>query len=176
MKPHNTLEPLDLSHTDELYQLIIANKDYLREWLAWIDGVNTVEDTQDFIESCMKEAHSRGTPTFIMLLDGEICGVIGYNHISHLNRTGTIGYWLAEKFTGKGVMTRAVDAVLRLGFFDFKLTKIEIRCAEGNAKSRAIPERLGFKFEATLRQCEWLYTRYVDHTVYTLLDTEYKPL
>ena len=42
-----------------------------------------------------------------------------------------------------------------------------------NIKSRAIPERLGFKYEATLRQCEWLYDHYVDHAVYSMLASEY---
>ena len=34
-------------------------------------------------------------------------------------------------------------------------------------------ERLGFKYEATLRQCEFLYDKYVDHAVYSLLSVEY---
>lgn len=67
-----------------------------------------------------------------------------------------------------------MQTLLEYGFVDNCLNKIEIRCAEENHKSRAVPERLGFTYEATLRQCEWLYDRYVDHAVYTMLASEYE--
>jgi ribosomal-protein-serine acetyltransferase len=51
--------------------------------------------------------------------------------------------------------------------------KVEIRAASGNKKSRAVPERLGFKQEGCIRQAEWLYDHYVDHVVYGMLDLEW---
>jgi len=70
-------------------------------------------------------------------------------------------------------VTEAVKELLNIGFGELRLNKIEIRCAEKNSKSRAIPERLGFTYEATLRQRELLYTKYVDHVVYSMLASEY---
>ena len=43
------------------------------------------------------------------------------------------------------------------------------RAATGNAKSRAVPERLGFRLEGVARQSEWLYDHYVDHAIYAML-------
>ena len=43
-----------------------------------------------------------------------------------------------------------------------------------NHKSRAIPERFGFKKEGMIRQAEWLYDHYVDHIIYGLLAREWK--
>jgi ribosomal-protein-serine acetyltransferase len=51
--------------------------------------------------------------------------------------------------------------------------KVEIRAASGNKKSRAVPERLGFKQEGCIRQAEYLYDHYVDHVVYGMLDLEW---
>ncbi|MBD3643181.1 GNAT family protein, partial [Alcanivorax sp.] len=65
-------------------------------------------------------------------------------------------------------------SLLKMGFDDFDLNKIEIRCAVDNHRSRAIAERLGFTHEATLSQSEWLYTGYVDQALYSLLATEYR--
>ena len=53
------------------------------------------------------------------------------------------------------------------------LNRIEIRCATQNVRSRAIPERLGFKEEGLIRDAEWLYDHYVDHIVYGMLESDW---
>jgi ribosomal-protein-serine acetyltransferase len=67
-----------------------------------------------------------------------------------------------------------VTALLRHGFRTLKLNRIEIRAGVRNRRSRAIPERLGFRHEGTLRQAEWLADRFVDHAVYGLLVGEWR--
>ncbi|EAS45976.1 YdaF [marine gamma proteobacterium HTCC2207] len=167
------LEKLNVNHSQELYDLTEANRNYLSEWLPWLDQIKTSRDTKTFIESTVKVASSGGAPNYAVLYKGAICGVVGFHEINKQHRIGSIGYWLGEVFTGKGVMTAAVAKLLTVGFVQFDLNKIEIRCAEGNLRSRAIPERLGFTYEATLRQCEWLYSEYVNHAIYSMLKSEH---
>jgi ribosomal-protein-serine acetyltransferase len=66
-------------------------------------------------------------------------------------------------------MTAAVSALIGHGFHTLKLNRIEIRAGVRNRRSRAVPERLGFRHEGTLQQAERLGDRYVDHAVYGLL-------
>ena len=167
------LEKLNVNHSQELYDLTKANRNYLSEWLPWLDQIKTSRDTKTFIESTVKVASSGGAPNYAVLYKGAICGVVGFHEINKQHRIGSIGYCLGEVFTGKGVMTAAVAKLLTVGFVQFDLNKIEIRCAEGNLRSRAIPERLGFTYEATLRQCEWLYSEYVNHAIYSMLKSEH---
>ncbi|MGJ3257592.1 MAG: GNAT family N-acetyltransferase [Alcanivorax sp.] len=174
MKPQITLEPLNPAHTLPLYVLTDANRAYLRQWLPWLDRVLSPEDTAAFIESAMAVASSGGAPNFVIIHEGALCGVAGFHEIDTVQGIGSIGYWLAEVYTGKGIVTESVRALLQIGFDDFDLNKIEIRCAVDNRKSRAIPERLGFTHETTLRQSEWLYSGYVDQAIYSLLVTEYR--
>ena len=71
-------------------------------------------------------------------------------------------------------MTKVAKALTDYAFTHLKLNKVEIRAAVENKKSRSIPERLGFVYEGTLRQAEWLYDHYVDHAVYGMLADEWK--
>jgi ribosomal-protein-serine acetyltransferase len=70
-------------------------------------------------------------------------------------------------------MTKACRFLVDYAFAELKLNRVEIRCATGNHKSRAIPERLGFKLEGTVRQAEWLYDHFVDHALYGMLASEW---
>jgi ribosomal-protein-serine acetyltransferase len=85
-----------------------------------------------------------------------------------------IGYWLDAACRGKGVMTEACRAFIDHGFMHIGLHRIDIRCAPANRKSCAIPERLGFVQEGTLRDAEWLYDHYVDLVVYSMLAPDWK--
>ena len=173
VKPEIILEQLTLDHAQELYDLTEANREHLRQWLAWLDFIKTSNDTKVFIESTIAESLTGGAPNFVIKYKNSICGVAGFHEINKQHKIGSIGYWLGQPYEGKGIMTEAIGEILEIGYGEFRLNKIEIRCAVGNKKSRAIPERLGFTYEATLRQCEWLYSKYVDHAIYSMLGAEY---
>ena len=168
-----SLKQLAIDHTQELYELTEANREYLQEWLPWLDAIKSSFDTKQFIESTIETSLAGGAPNFAVLYKGVICGVAGFHEINKQHKIGSIGYWLAQSHNGNGIITTAVKKLLKIGFGEFDLNKIEIRCAEDNIKSRAIPERLGFTYEATLRQCEWLYSKYVNHAIYSMLASEY---
>ncbi|GAK49638.1 ribosomal-protein-serine N-acetyltransferase [Candidatus Moduliflexus flocculans] len=71
-------------------------------------------------------------------------------------------------------MTRCVKAMINIGIQELGLKKIEIFCAEGNHRSRAIPERLGFMQEGVIRRAFDLYGECVNLAVYGLLVEEWK--
>ena len=73
-------------------------------------------------------------------------------------------------------MTAACRTMTRHALGELKLNRVEIRCAVGNERSRAIPKRLGFSEEGRLRGVEWLYDHFEDHIVYSLLAGEIERL
>jgi ribosomal-protein-serine acetyltransferase len=85
-----------------------------------------------------------------------------------------IGYWISAKFEGNGIITHSCKALIAYAFNELKLNRVEIRCATENGRSRAIPERLGFKLEGVLRESEWRHTRFYDMAIYGLLQNEWK--
>jgi ribosomal-protein-serine acetyltransferase len=106
--------------------------------------------------------------------DGKIVGMVGFVAVSWQHRSTTIGYWLAESAQGRGVMTRAVGALTNHALETWQLNRVEIRAGVANARSRAIPERLGFKQEGVLRDGELVGDRYVDQSVYGVLAREWR--
>lgn len=168
-----TLSLLDLPHAETLFQLVDENRDYLRQWLPWVDATESVTDTENFLRAAIEQRHSGKGPQFAVLWQGSLCGVCGFHAFDTRNRIGSIGYWLGERFCGRGIMVLAVQQLLEVGFNECKLNRIEIACATENHRSRAIPERLGFYYEGVIRERERLNGRYVDHAMYSLLADEF---
>jgi ribosomal-protein-serine acetyltransferase len=169
------LLPWDPDHAEELFALVDANRAYLRRWLPWIDDCNRVDDEREYIRRAQQRTSAGGFDAGIWQ-GGRLVGTVGYNSIDPLNRRGEIGYWLAESAQGRGVMTRCCGAVVRHGFAALNLNRVAIFCATDNARSRAVPERLGFTLEGVYREAEWLYDRFVDLAGYGMVAREWARL
>jgi len=167
------LRLLELKDAEKQLYLVQENRQYLRQWLPWVDGTNTLKDMQGFIETSREQiAGNQGVQAGIWY-QGELTGIIGQHQIDWNNRSTSLGYWLGEGSTGKGIMTRACRALVTYSLKDLGLHRVEIRCAENNQKSRGIPERLGFVREGITRESEWLYDHYVSHVVYGMLEQDW---
>jgi ribosomal-protein-serine acetyltransferase len=174
LTPDLSLALLEPRHAEELFQLTNGNREHLREWLPWVDGVHTVDDTKVFIQTAQKQFCENGGFQTAIVLRGRVVGVIGFHRIDWMNGSTSIGYWLAKKYQGQGIMTTSCRACVNHAFAELKLNRVEIRCAVENQKSRAIPERLGFRLEGTAREAEWLYDHFVDHAIYGMLAREWQ--
>lgn len=168
-----TLRSFESADAELFFRLIDRNRMYLRRWLPWLDTAKTVDDTRFFVDSAMQQrAANNGFQAGLWAHDQPL-GVIGYHRIDWPNRSTSLGYWLGEEFQGRGLMSKACRAMVSYAFDEFHLHRMEIRCAVHNVKSRAIPERLGFRREGTMHDAEWLYDRFVDHAVYGMLAPEW---
>ena len=176
VQPDVTLQPLHQGLATALFALTDCNRLFLREWLPWLDLVRTVDDSRHFIESAESMATSNSAPTFAIIHAGTLCGVTGFHSVNKAHCTGSIGYWLGQDHTGRGIATTAVRQLITIGFKECGLNRIEIRCAVNNRQSRALPERLGFIHEGTLRQSERLYGRFMDQALYSLLTSDHRAM
>lgn len=171
--PATALRVLREADAPELFALTDAHRAQLRRWLPWVDLVQTEEDSRSFIATVAAQ-HTEGRgPTFGVLRDGALVGVIGYLPLDRVNRSGEIGYWLAPHARGRGTMTACCRFAVRYGFLTLDLNRVQIAAGTENRASRAIPERLGFRFEGILRGRENLYGTFIDHAMYSLLRSEF---
>lgn len=173
--PDLFLDGISIRHATDIFNLIDANRDHLRPWFPWVDVTKSVDDTLEFIKRMIAGWEEQTTIcTVITVRPGELVGLVDLHAIDAANKRASIGYWLGKRFEGQGIMTRAVQAMLQYGFLEKRLERIEICVEPGNRRSRAIPERLGFTLEGTLRHFErYDDNQYRDMMVYSLLSSEY---
>lgn len=167
------LRPFKLQDAPALRAAIDRNREQLRQWLPWLDWSKTIAEAGQFIEQNIRLNQDREAFTAGIWMDGELNGAIGLHRFDLRHRSSSIGYWLDRRFHGKGLMTKACGVIVTLGFREFGLHRIEIRCAQGNAKSAGIAERLGFTEEGQLREAEWLYDHWVDLRVFSMLEQDW---
>lgn len=166
------LEMISLDKAEELFVLTDQNRQHLRQWLPWLDYTQSSADTANFIGECLKGYEAGKQLNLLIYFQEVLVGTLGFNSINLDTKVGHVGYWLDASSGGKGIVTKAVKELEKIGFDGLGLEKIEIQCAVGNSKSRAIPERLGYKIEGTIRRAENLYGTVVDHVVYGMLKEE----
>jgi ribosomal-protein-serine acetyltransferase len=171
-----SMRPLDASDAEELFALIDANRSYLARWMPFVGQTRSTADSLVFIRLARRQlAENRGLQ--MAILDGErIVGVAGFHRIDWSRRSTSIGYWLAQDNQGAGTMTLAARALVEHAFSVWELNRVEIRAGVRNHRSRAIPERLGFREEGVLRGAERIGNRVIDHVVYSVTAPDWRAM
>lgn len=167
------LRLLEERHAAEVFSLVDRDRDYLREWLPWVDTTETIEDTLSFIRSTLEQFASQKGFAAGIWKEQQFCGVIGTHKLDLLNRKGEIGYWLGRAFQGQGIMTAACRAVVTQLLGEMDLNRITIECAKDNQKSCAVAQRLGFTEEGLAREAQLLHGRFHDLRRFAILKKDW---
>lgn len=126
----------------------------------------TVEKGKAFIAFATKN-----TPPDILAIDigGQAVGGIGIHPQEDIHRKNAeLGYWLAEPFWGKGIVTKAVIQMVDYGFRNFDINRIFARPFGTNKASQKVLEKAGFKLEARLEKTLLKNNAYVDELIYAV--------
>ena len=144
----------------------------LRDVFPW---PYTAADADWFVRDCMAK-DGQGALFRAILADGECVGSISVTQGADVyRRGGELGYWLAEPFWGKGIMTRAVREMCREAFAALDIVRIYAEPYAYNTGSRRVLEKCGFTLEGTLRQSVYKRGELFDSCIYGLLKEEMKP-
>lgn len=168
------LRLLGAENAPELFRVLEGNRDHLRAWHPWVDLMRSAGEVEKAIALWLRQNEAKRGFYAGIWFDGELCGVVNHLNVDWANRSVFLSYWLDAAHQGKGIVTACVRALVAHAFETWKLNRVTIECATENARSRRIPERLGFKLEGITRSSEWLHDRFVDHAIYGLLRGEYE--
>lgn len=165
------LKTWELEHAPSLFALVDRNREHLGRWLPWVPFVQQVDDSRKFIRDAQAGWDAQQNLELGIWKEDTLVGCIGLHKLNRLHNKTSFGYWLGEEYQGEGIMTRAVEALVRYCFEVQKFHRVVIRAAVENSASRAIPERLGFVQEGILRDSELVQGKYLDIVVYGKLSS-----
>ncbi len=111
---------------------------------------------------------------FSIEVDGEFIGLIDLHDVDKRNKKAEVGAWIGRKYWGKGYGTEALRQILKFAFDKLKLHKVTGIAFEWNIASRRIMEKVGFKYEGTLRDDYRIGNKWHNNVVYSILRDEFK--
>ena len=163
----------ELSDAKDLAAALSNKKvqDNLRDGLPY---PYTEQDGKEFI-SAMLSADENETFAFAIIVDDMVIGSIGIFRQDNIHRqTAELGYYIAEEYWGKGIMTEAVKQICEYVFAKSDIIRIYAEPFANNIASCRVLEKVGFQYEGTLRSNAVKNGKVIDMEMYSLLKAEIK--
>ena len=161
----------ELSDAKDLAAALSNRKvqDNLRDGLPY---PYTEQDGKEFI-SAMLSADESETFAFAITVDNMVIGSISIFRQGNIHRqTAELGYYIAEEYWGKGIMTEAVKQICEYVFANSDIIRIYAEPFAYNIASCRALEKAGFQYEGTLRSNAVKNGKVIDMKMYSLLKEE----
>ena len=181
--PLRTLETarllLRVCQPDDADRVFEAEKQSLPElekWFWWLHPRHDYAHCVAWAESRVPRWLKGEEFNFLVLnkTNHEMVGCVWLNAVDRVSLRASLGYWLRTGYEGQGFAAEAAREVIRWGFEELGLQRVEILLATTNEKSRKLAERIGAQFEGIARRRLRLNQKSQDARVYSLLPGELK--
>ncbi|MCZ6538755.1 MAG: GNAT family N-acetyltransferase, partial [Chloroflexi bacterium] len=169
------LRPAELNDAESFLNLAADNIDRLSQALGIWDPPPTVEERRKLMAGDLESVKNGDRHWWMIESEGRLAGAIDIHAIQHRARWGLVGYWLSDRFTGRGIMTRSLQAVIDWAFAERDFVRIEIQSSIDNRASCAVPERLGIRRESIRRQSQQILGRSYDMASYVAFADNWPP-
>jgi ribosomal-protein-serine acetyltransferase len=140
------LRPFVLDDLADITAAISASLDHLRPWMAWAHDEPMSDHAR---RTWLKRARSRWEVgddfPYGIFVDSDVAGGCGLHRRSGPGSVD-IGYWVHVDHIGKGIATRAARLLTSAAFDHLDVDHVDITHARDNARSRRVPEKLGYEY------------------------------
>lgn len=178
--PRNTprfeLRPFRRKDVGSVHRAVETSLPELARWLPWAAQNYSRSVTANFIRDSMASWSENKAFDFAIRRHDDPdrhVGNVSIWWVSKVNRVGEIGYWVRSDETSTGICTEVTARILEMGFHELGMHRATLRIAVGNRASERVAEKLGFRLEGTLRDEVRVGGRWLDHTIWGLLEREY---
>lgn len=168
-----TLRKMMAADASDMYEY--ASRPDVTKYLTWFPHPDR-QYTKEYLEY-LGNRYSAGMFydwAVIYEPDCKMVGTCGFTSFNCQSDSAEIGYVLNPEYWGKGIATEAVARVLRFGFEQMGLHRIEARFIEGNESSRRVMEKVGMTFEGIAREGLLVKGNYVNVGTCAILRSEWE--
>ncbi|WP_059171037.1 GNAT family N-acetyltransferase [Bacillus sp. FJAT-27445] len=146
-------------------------------YVTW-DKHETIEDTRAFIDFVLgKYENKQLSPWAIESKEtGKMIGTIDFVSWQPRHNSAEIGYVIAQDQWGKGITTEAATALIKFGFENMELVRIQARCFTENIGSARVMEKVGMLFEGINRKAALIKGKHRDLKIYAILKEDFAHL
>jgi RimJ/RimL family protein N-acetyltransferase len=159
-----------------MHEAVRASLPELSKYLPWAVDYQRSVTSQFVKDSIGAFASGRAYDFAIRHLDDDDVhvGNVSVWFVSRANGVGEVGYWIRSDLAGRGIGTEATARALQVAFEELEMHRVTARIAIGNVASERIVQKLGFLKEGTLRDEVRVGPRWLDHSVWGLLENEWR--
>ncbi|MEV4775503.1 GNAT family N-acetyltransferase [Microbacterium sp. LTA6] len=148
---------------------LLSNRSWLQPWEATIPYGSVSFDMRLSIRRLLQQYRDGAGYPFVMEYEGEIAGQLNVWGIARGSlASATIGYWVSERFAGKGITPTAVALATDACFVEYGLHRMEICIRPENVASLRIVQKLGFRYEGLRRRFIHIDGDWRDHYAFAL--------
>lgn len=152
---------------------LLSNRTWLRPWEATSPDGPVSFDMRAGIRRLLQQYRDGSGVPLVMEFGDQIAGQLNVWGIARGSlSSATIGYWVGERFAGKGITPTAVALATDMCFSDLRLHRMEICIRPENRASLRVVEKLGFRYEGLRRRYIHIDGDWRDHYAFALVSEE----
>lgn len=149
---------------------LLTNRRWLQPWEATLPGMQGGIDMRASIRRLLQQHRDGNGYPFVMEYEGQIAGQLNIWGVMRGSLcSATIGYWVSERFAGRGITPTAVAMATDLAFGDLGLHRIEVCLRPENRPSLRVVQKLGFHYEGMRRKFIHIDGDWRDHLTFSLV-------
>lgn len=161
------LKPYEIKYYNEVFQLIHKNKPRLvHSFPNLLRATETLENTRDFVQNKIFDWNKDRAYGFMILNKNtnQLIGHINIKDIDWKKNQTELSYFIDVDMERKGLMTEAIQKIIRLCFIVLQFERVFVRIVTTNIASQKTIEKVGLKYEGAFYQD---YTTYDNQIVDT---------
>lgn len=167
-----SLEKWDMKYADDVAEFADNPKIAANLRNAFVNPY-TKKDAEEYIRMC-SENDEKSQSTRAIVVDGRAVGSIGFFMQSDVYcKNAEIGYWLAEPYWRKGIMSQALTQLCKFGFDNYDIERFFAEPYSYNTGSKRVLEKAGFKLEGIMKKGVYKNGIFYDYCMYALLREEF---